>query len=211
MLTKRIDFDDGNWWEIKTVVTRGMRKRIEASLVGKVDLSSNGIAVDIRDAEAVSTAVMANPSNAIVAVSNQEDTYLLEGTAAWSWDMKINVKNFDELPDRYVSVVLERLKELYEPLDQEAQKKLESAAYDMVNGIGTANRDVIDAAILKATTWSWPDYLETPDVVVQATILLHGIQPDENIRGMGPAIGEWKRDHGEEDIEASLEMEVLDG
>ena len=120
---EHIEFPDGQWWDIWTVVTRGMRKRFRNAAMGAMltgTLHFNG-GSDLSDPEKLKAAILANPGsfnlNAI------DDGYLLHGTKAWSWPEPVSLDVIDTLPDDMVSKVLARMAILYAEVSEEIQKK----------------------------------------------------------------------------------------
>jgi len=122
MNTEKIKFDDGQWWEIHTVVTRSMRKRFNASGSKSVfnAMNQNGAElVDLEDPAAIRTLVLANPD--LLDLDHIDDAFLVYGTHAWSFDREVSLTNIDQLDDKYTAKVLERMHELY-IVTEEARK-----------------------------------------------------------------------------------------
>ena len=119
---ERIELGEGDWVEIYTLVTRGMRKLFRnaatASAVGKLHINGD---MDLSDQNAVRNLLLANVAsfdlNAI------DDSYLLHGIKAWSWPDPITLDVIDGLPSATVAPILERLQFLYGEVSEDTQKK----------------------------------------------------------------------------------------
>ena len=119
----RVEFDDGNWWDFRTVVTRGMRKRFSADGIGALDLSKqNGTFVDIADPDQITTYLQKNPAIASRYMVATDDALLVNGSVAWSFDGPITLEAIDSLPDDVVTKVLEEVRPLYRPITEEEVK-----------------------------------------------------------------------------------------
>ena len=112
MDVERITLPDGGWWEIRSVVTRKMRKQFRAAGIQTVlaGISSNGDA-DLSDAEGLKRLILAHPEKINLEAIN--DAFLLYGSMAWSYPGAITLETIDALPDSTVNLVLERVKVLY--------------------------------------------------------------------------------------------------
>ena len=122
--TERIEFGDGNWWEVRTVVTRGMRKAFNRAqtlgVLGNIKLNGDSD-IDLTDASARRALLLAHLSE--LDLDALDDAYLLQGTVATSLVSTITPAMLDTIPDQYTNAVLERLRVLYAPLSEEALKK----------------------------------------------------------------------------------------
>ncbi len=116
MDTERIELPNGNWWEIKTVVTRKMRKAFRAAVFQAMPRLPG---VDLADAEAVKKAVMESPQK--LDMDAIDDAYLLGGTVAYSYG-EVNQETIDSLPEAVTDKVLARMRELYAELTEEKRK-----------------------------------------------------------------------------------------
>lgn len=119
---ERILFDSGDWWEIYTEVTRGMRRKFREAamkaLTGKLDLNGH---TNLSDPDQIKAAILSQPQ--LVNLNAVDDGYLLHGTKAWSFPQPFSLEAVDELPDAIVEKVLERMRLLYSEPGEEAQKK----------------------------------------------------------------------------------------
>ncbi len=123
MDTERIELPDDNWWEIKTVVTRRMRKAFRKAGILAVTGSGINIGEVIEDPESVKEAVSQNIQN--VDIDAIQDSWLLEGTVAFSFGKKVTTEIIDGLPDAYVTLVLGRVQALYRNIDEEEMANLD--------------------------------------------------------------------------------------
>lgn len=121
---ERITLPDGGWWDIRTVVTRGMRKAFrKAQLLAFIgsDRDGLGTSLDLSDPgqiqQMLQERAMAHPERWDLAA--QDDAYLLYGTLAWSYGEQVNQETIDSKPDSVTELVLARIRELYaEPTEQ---------------------------------------------------------------------------------------------
>ena len=121
---ERIKFDDGSWWDIKTVVTRGMRKRFRRAGVTAIDFHSNG-SIDLDNPDAIEEYVKTHPE--AVDLDAMEDAYLVEGSVAWSFfnSSVPTLDQIDELDDKHVAETLARMRELYSETTEEEVANLD--------------------------------------------------------------------------------------
>lgn len=116
------DDDHRQWWEIYTLVTRGMRRQFRkaamSAITGKMDVPAG---TDLADPEQLKAALLNNAS--LFDLNAVDDGYLLHGTKAWSWPEPVSREAIDALPDALVEKVLERMRALYAEPGEEAQKK----------------------------------------------------------------------------------------
>ena len=116
MPIERVELPDA-WWEIRTVITRGMRKAFRRAgfpILARAD------GMDLSDPEAFKRVVMANPG--AFDLDAIDDAYLLYGTVAWSYPEPVSLEALDKLPEKDVAVVLDRMRELYAEVTEEARK-----------------------------------------------------------------------------------------
>lgn len=106
--TERVELPDGGWWEVRVVVTRGMRKRFNRAALAMLP---PGLALDGTDAEALKRAALSDISK--VNLTPLEDAWLVEGTVAYSYGEKVTLDAIDALPDEAVQKVLDRMTALY--------------------------------------------------------------------------------------------------
>lgn len=115
---ERLTLPDGGWWELRTIITRGMRKQINQASIralgpnaGKMLAGPDGAAQLLEHPEAIDV-------NAV------DDAMLLIGTVAYSYADQVSLEVMDQLPDEITNLVLARLHELYADL-----AKAEQAAF----------------------------------------------------------------------------------
>jgi len=120
--TERIELPDGQWWEIISEPTRGMRKvfRTAGIEVGGDALKLAASEDLLGDDEARQQFLMKHATE--LKLDALDDAFLLHGTAKWSFDMEVTVANIDSLPDKFTAPVLARMNECYQ-VDQDEEKK----------------------------------------------------------------------------------------
>ena len=119
--TERIELPGGQWWLIRTRLTRGMEKAItRASLAAVPQLRANGVPIDTP--EAMTAALMSNVG--AVDIGGIEDAYLLSGSVSYSFGETIDMATIDGIDASVIRSVLTRMYELYNPqrLSEEARK-----------------------------------------------------------------------------------------
>lgn len=121
---ERITFPDGSWWEFRTEVSRGMRKVFnEIGIKALPDMEVNGNGLDAEAIEqAVTSEVLADRAKLARITNETQDAWLLLGTVRWSWKDDVTQEAIDEKLDRYTAKVLERMAELYRPMNKEQLK-----------------------------------------------------------------------------------------
>ena len=119
---ERIELPNGQWAEIKTVVSRRMRKAFrKAGIASVMGGGSNGAGpLDLSDAEGIRAYIMAHPEK--WDLNTVDDAFLLHGVIAWSWPEPITAEALDALPDAWVESVLIRLRALYTEATPETLK-----------------------------------------------------------------------------------------
>ena len=122
---ERIEFGDGQWWDIRAVVTRRMRKRFRKAGMSAITTRDGLEDVDFTDGEAVKLYITRHPE--AIDLDALDDAHLLYGTAAWSFGDEITTATIDDLPDQYVSRVVSRMRELYAEADEETRADLSVA------------------------------------------------------------------------------------
>ena len=100
--TEKIEFEDGQWWTIKAVVTRGMRKRLNQTTVKMMKVTN-----DNGDGYQFEPSVESFDPEAL------NDIMLRDSTVGWSFDLPVTNDNIDDMPEQYTTSVLERLNDLY--------------------------------------------------------------------------------------------------
>ena len=120
--TETITLPDNNFWTIRTIVTRGMRKKFQNAalgIIGTSGRSSNGD-LDLADPNVLRKAMLNDP--AALNLSSIDDAYLLYGTIAYSFGEIVSLEVIDELDERMVGPVLLRMQVLYAaPTEEESQ------------------------------------------------------------------------------------------
>lgn len=100
--TEKLEFEDGQWWTIKAVITRGMRKRLNQTTVKMMQVTNkNGDGYQFE------------PSLASFDPEALNDIMLRDSTVGWSFDLPVTNENIDDMPEQYTAAVLERLQRLY--------------------------------------------------------------------------------------------------
>lgn len=120
--TERINLPDGQWWDVRTVVTRRLRKAFRrAGLKGFMrGIDGNSANIDISDRDALQRAVLAHPD--AWDVDAIDDAYLIEGTVAYSFSDNVSLQTIDSLPNEIVEPVLVRMRELYIEMPESEHK-----------------------------------------------------------------------------------------
>ena len=122
--TERIELENDQWWEVYTVVTRGMRKAFRTAGLQTVAgaFKDNGKAFNMQDADALQAVVLAHPDQ--LDLDAVDDAFLIHGTKACSFGKQVTRAMLDALPEGVVQPVLHRLQELYAEVNEEARKNL---------------------------------------------------------------------------------------
>ena len=123
MDTERIELPEGAWVEVKTVVTRRMRKAFRKAGIASVlsGGASNGAGpIDLEDPEAIKAYIMAHPER--WNLDAVDDSFLLHGIQAWSWPGPVTAEALDALPAASVDAILARLRVLYAEATPETLK-----------------------------------------------------------------------------------------
>jgi hypothetical protein len=115
--SERIELPDGNWWEIRTVVTRQMRKQFRRAF--QQGLAKLGGLSSIEPG-AIRQAIAASPH--LIDLDAIEDAYLLYGTEAYSYGGTVDLATIDTVPETAVASVLSRMRELYAEMSEETRK-----------------------------------------------------------------------------------------
>ena len=115
--TERVELPDGNFWEIRTIITRGMRKAFRRA---GLQALSNVPGVDFADPEVFKKAFQTRPD--LVDLDLVDDAFLLYGTVSWNYPESISLEAIDKLPEKDVALVLARMNELYVEKSEEARK-----------------------------------------------------------------------------------------
>ena len=114
---ERIELPDGGWWEIYSIVTRGMRKKFrDAGIRAFAGGLENGNQAAWNDPAALQGAITAHPEK--WDVNAVDAAYLLHGTHANSFEGQA----MDNLPDVVTEQVLRRIRELYAEQPEAARK-----------------------------------------------------------------------------------------
>ena len=122
--TERIELPDGAWVEVRTVVSRRMRKAFRKAGIASVlsGGASNGAGpIDLADPEAIKAHIMAHPEK--WDLDAVDDAYLVQGITTWSWDRPaVDIDTLDSLPADALERVLVRLRILYAEATPETLK-----------------------------------------------------------------------------------------
>ena len=114
---ERVELPGGAWWEIRIIVTRGLRKAFRKAGL-KVLSKADG--VDFSDPDAFRKALMSHPD--ALDLDAVDDAYLLAGSVAWSYPETITLEAIDKLPEGHVAIVLAKMRELYAEATETARK-----------------------------------------------------------------------------------------
>ena len=115
---ERIELPGGAWWEVRTVITRGMRRAFPKAAMSM--LADVGSDVDLTDSDSIKAYVTAHPS--AWNIDGVENAHLTMGSVAWSFKPEITIEAIDDMDDALVTPVLARMSELYsEPSDDEVK------------------------------------------------------------------------------------------
>ena len=118
--TERIEVP-GGWWDVKTLVTRGMRKRFRSAGMKGFARGIDGRGdVDFSDGDALKKAIMANPEK--WDLDAVDDAYMIEGTVTYSFGDTVSLETIDSLPDSAVTPVLKRMRELYAEMPEVVER-----------------------------------------------------------------------------------------
>ena len=105
----RIDLADGQWWEVWSVLTRGMRKAMNqgslAALPPGLKMCSGDVVGNMREN------MLAYPSK--LNLNAVDDAMLLAGSKGFSWGPIVSLQAIDEIPDADVQRVLAEMYRLY--------------------------------------------------------------------------------------------------
>ena len=115
MDTEKIEFDDGSWWMIRTVLTYGVRRRFREAIAPAWGVT-NGTGTN--EGEALGGLDVSNPAVASRAASAGEIVRLLGSTTEWSFG-EINEATLDDLPAEKIDRVMARIDELHFPRSAE--------------------------------------------------------------------------------------------
>ena len=118
METERISFEGEHWFEIKTVMTRGMRKEIDLAAQKSIDRTKAARdGVNLENPDELKAWLLRQPE--YLASSIVDDAMLKVGTVKFSYGDKVTAEVLDEIPDEITSAVLARMRSLYYPVKQE--------------------------------------------------------------------------------------------
>lgn len=119
MDVERIELPGGGWWEIRTTVSRGMRKAFRKAML-KGYLGGLDGSVDLSDPEALQNAVLSNPGS--WDLDALDDAHLAHGVVQWSFEGKPTLEAIDALDEDVSIPVVARMRELYAEKTEEARK-----------------------------------------------------------------------------------------
>ena len=113
--TETLDLGGGATWELRTIVTRGMRKRFQRASLLMVQGAMTPD-VDPSDPDALRRAAMARPG--LLDLAAVDDSYLREGTVRvmvpdGTCPVDDFAGDFDSLPEAWTSLALARMRVLY--------------------------------------------------------------------------------------------------
>lgn len=115
---ERVELPDGQWWDLRRVVTRGMRKAFDVALRQAL----GPLQAEAAKLEGVERMGYLRAHSAEINLSGLEDAYLLHGTESLSvmdpegaTVERLDQAALDALPDEMVQAVLARARLLYEP------------------------------------------------------------------------------------------------
>ena len=113
MDTEKIPLPGEHWVEVRSVVTRRMRKAFRAAgIKGFLGGIQNGhTGGDLSDPEAIKALVMAHPDQ--WNLDAVDDAFLLQGIVTWSFPEPVSLEALDDLPAATTDVILEHLRALY--------------------------------------------------------------------------------------------------
>ena len=113
MDTERLTLPNGGWWEIRTVITRGMRKQINQASLKALGSNAGGL----MQGDGVKEQILAHPET--LDINAVDDAMLLIGSVAYSYGPMIDLATIDALPETVTQLVLTRLQELYAGMSKE--------------------------------------------------------------------------------------------
>ena len=110
---ERLTFQDGSWWDIKTLFTRGMRKRLDMVAQKAIPYDkAKEAGVNLENPDELKNFILRQPE--YLASSAIDDQMLLMGTVGFSYGM-VTLDVIDNAPDENVKAVLKRLNEVWYP------------------------------------------------------------------------------------------------
>lgn len=117
MHTERLELGDGNWFELRSVLTRGMRKQIDLASHKAIDRDKAiSAGVNVENPQELKEWVLRQPE--YLASSLVDDALLAVGIVSFSYPGKES-ESLDDIPDALGRKVLERLRKLYFPSSAE--------------------------------------------------------------------------------------------
>ena len=124
MDSERITFPDGNWWEIKSWLTRGDRRKIDQHV-----LHQGFAMLGVLKAEGVTTEDVQAMRERIPDVNgrgkapniDEDDALLLYGTTAWVWPEPISMETVQNRREDSAAIVLRRMRELYQKSEEQVK------------------------------------------------------------------------------------------
>ena len=118
---ERINLPDSQWWEIRTIITRGMRKRINGAVIACLDAKDLQMDGKALTEDSIKMAFLKSGKLELT-LHAADDAMLLCGSWAWSFGETIDLEHIDALPEKYVTPVLERMRILYAPIDEKERQ-----------------------------------------------------------------------------------------
>jgi len=131
----RVDLPSGNWWEIKSDITRADKRHID-NLVSELafdtmdKLEKRGLSVD--KLSGLSSPDTSGPRKW---GNEEEEAYLVRCSTAWSWDSEISSESIGERSNKDVDRVIARMRELYLEDDDKEGKSLSDESLSSLNHV----------------------------------------------------------------------------
>ena len=137
----RVDLPSGNWWEIKSDITRADKRHID-NLVSELafdtmdKLEKRGLSVD--KLSGLSSPDTSGPRKW---GNEEEEAYLVRCSTAWSWDSEISSESIGERSNKDVDRVIARMRELYLEDDDKEGKSLSDESLSSLNHVNQLQDD----------------------------------------------------------------------
>ena len=131
----RVDLPSGNWWEIKSDITRADKRHID-NLVSELafdtmdKLEKRGLSVD--KLSGLSSPDTSGPRKW---GSEEEEAYLVRCSTAWSWDSEISSESIGERSNKDVERVIAKMRDLYIEDDDKEGKSLSDESLSSLNHV----------------------------------------------------------------------------
>tara|TARA_Y100000310_G_scaffold320005_1_gene375957 strand:+ start:123 stop:575 length:453 start_codon:yes stop_codon:yes gene_type:complete len=131
----RVDLPSGNWWEIKSDITRADKRHID-NLVSELafdtmdKLEKRGLSVD--KLSGLSSPDTSGPRKW---GNEEEEAYLVRCSTAWSWDSEISSESIGERSNKDVERVIAKMRDLYIEDDDKEGKSLSDESLSSLNHV----------------------------------------------------------------------------